>query len=482
MPNLKKNIVYSILLTASQVLFSLIILPYITRVLGPANIGRVAFTDSIAQYFIIFASLGIPIYGVREISRAKHDKALLSKLFFELMAILLIATGILVVIYVVLMFTVKEFRIDKQLFYLGLVQLFLSAFIFEWFFQGLENFKFIALRTFFVRLISTIAIIVFVKNKTDSTLYYGILTFTLLGNTILNLFSLPASTSMRLKGLDLKKHLKPIFTFFSTRFVTSVYVILLTVVLGFVSSKESVAFFSSAYKIYTVALTFIIAFSSVLIPRLSDYINRNMHAEGVSLVSKSLHVICSFGIPVVIGVIFFSGQIVHILLGDKFLAARTDLILLSPLILVISISNLFAMNVLTPRNKESKFLRATFLGMCVSLILMYLLLPGLHDVGASVTLLTTECFICVLLGYYSHEYLSGIKLNLRSIIFSLINSIVVFGLAGKFIALIKLAVVYQFIVAISLSSFIYIIIQLFFVKDTIAVEMAAIIKRKIIKR
>jgi O-antigen/teichoic acid export membrane protein len=69
-------------------MFSLVILPYITRVLGPVGVGRVAFVDNATQYFIIFASLGIPVYGVREVAKYKSDRKTLSRLFSELVVVL----------------------------------------------------------------------------------------------------------------------------------------------------------------------------------------------------------------------------------------------------------------------------------------------------------------------------------------------------------------------------------------------------------
>ena len=452
-------------------MFSLVILPYITRVLGPKGVGRVSFADSTTQYFIIFASLGIPVYGVREVARYKGDKKVLSRLFSELLVVLLLATVVLSLIYLILIYLVGDFRSDKDLFYLGVVQLVFSSFIFDWFYQGLENFKYIALRTFFIRLAATIAVMVVVKRSPDVFLYYGMLTVTVIGNSILNIFFISKFADFSFKELSIVRHLKPIFTFFSTRFVTSVYVILLTVVLGFVASKESVAYFSSSYRIYMVILAFVVAFSSVLIPRLSEYVYLNKHQEGIALISKSLGMIFSCGIPIVVAVIFFSKGIVLLLFGSKFLPARADLELLSPLILVISVSNVFAMNVLTPRGKEGQFLKATIAGMILSIVLMIVLLPTLSDKGAAITLLATECVVCLFLGYYSYQYLTDLKINVKIIFLNLLNAVVVFGLANRLMHFINLPFVYQFLLSAALSLFVYLVLQILVVNDPFVVRL-----------
>jgi O-antigen/teichoic acid export membrane protein len=460
-------------------MFSLVILPYITRVLGPTGVGRVSFADSATQYFIIFASLGIPVYGVREVARYKSDRKTLSGIFSELVIVLLISTIILAAIFFTLIALIPAFRNDKHLFYLGVVQLFFSAFLFDWFYQGLEDFKYIAIRSFLIRLLASIVVIFVVKKNSDVFLYYSILTVTVIGNAILNILYVPEFTGFSFKGLNIKRHLKPIFTFFSTRFVTSIYVILLTVVLGFVASKElgfvagneSVAFFSSSFKIYMVILAFVVAFSSVLIPRLSEYIFNNRHKEGISLISKSLGIIFSCGIPIVVALIFFSKGVVMLLFGERFLPARADLELLSPLILVISVSNIFAMNVLTPRGKEGQFLKATIAGMLVSIVLMIVLLPSLFDKGAAITLLATECVVCAFLGYYSYPYLTGLDISLKMIVLNLLSSLVIFGLAGKFMYLIHQPIIYQFLISAGISLIVYLVVQIGLVKEPLAIKL-----------
>jgi len=310
-----------------------------------------------------------------------------------------------------------------------------------------------------------------VKKSTDVFLYYGILTVTVIGNSILNIFFISKFVDFSFKDLSIVRHLKPIFTFFSTRFVNSVYVILLTVVLGFVASKESVAYFSSSYRIYMVILAFVVAFSSVLIPRLSEYVFLNKHQEGIALISKSLAMIFSCGIPIVVAVFFFSKGIVLLLFGSKFLPARADLELLSPLILVISVSNIFAMNVLTPRGKEGQFLKATIAGMIVSIILMFVLLPTLSDKGAAITLLATECIVCLFLGYYSYQHLTDLKLNVKLIFLNLLNAVVVFGLANRLMHFIDLPFIYQFLISAALALVVYLVLQIVVVNDPFAVRL-----------
>ena len=66
MPSIKINFLYKSALTVSTYVIGFITFPYITRVLGVENIGIVNYIDNLTNYFLLFATMGISILGVRE--------------------------------------------------------------------------------------------------------------------------------------------------------------------------------------------------------------------------------------------------------------------------------------------------------------------------------------------------------------------------------------------------------------------------------
>ena len=74
MPSIKKNFLYSSILTTANYIFPFLTYPYVSRVLGVNNIGICNFVDSIVNYFILFSMMGIGIVGIREIAKAKNEK------------------------------------------------------------------------------------------------------------------------------------------------------------------------------------------------------------------------------------------------------------------------------------------------------------------------------------------------------------------------------------------------------------------------
>ena len=90
--SLKFNSIVNITKTVLGIIFPLITFPYASRILGATGIGRVDYANSIANYFILFASLGISTYAIREGAKVRDDKEKLNQLATEVFVINSIST------------------------------------------------------------------------------------------------------------------------------------------------------------------------------------------------------------------------------------------------------------------------------------------------------------------------------------------------------------------------------------------------------
>lgn len=80
----KKNFIYSSLYQVLVLVLPLITTPYVSRVFGAENLGVYSSTNTIAQYFVIFAMLGLNNYGNRAVAMARDDKEELNAVFSEI--------------------------------------------------------------------------------------------------------------------------------------------------------------------------------------------------------------------------------------------------------------------------------------------------------------------------------------------------------------------------------------------------------------
>lgn len=401
MGSVQRNVVFNVALSLSQVLFPLLVFPYVSRVLGPQPIGEIAFVDSITQWCILGAALGIPIYGVREIAKVKHDKPKRSVLFSELLVLHVGTTSVMTAALIVSFHTVAAFMPYQTLFWVGTGILFLSASLLEWFFQGMGMFPYITIRAVLVRLVTTIAIFWLVRGPDDVTWYY-LLTFVGVAlNVVFNGWYARRFVRFSLRGIRIARHLRPLFYLSSFALVTSVYTLLDTAILGILADKTAVGYYSTALRLVKLVITMLVAVSTVMVATLSFSINQGNRAESVTLLRKSFSLTVLMGVPFSVGLCLVAPNAISLFAGNGFEPAAVALRFLAPTILAVGLSNVFGMQVLNTTNNESLFLRAALVGMAVSLVGNFLLIPWLQATGSAVANVLTEVVVCVLLAMFA---------------------------------------------------------------------------------
>jgi O-antigen/teichoic acid export membrane protein len=205
-----KNFFYTVLLSLVNLLFPLLSFPYASHVLGPEGIGSVQMAISFAQYFALFAALGIPIYGITEIARHKNHPENLSKAFSELTIIFFVASWLLFLVYLIIIYTVPFFQSHLRLYVLSGVLVLFSFTYTDWFFSGLEAFKNITLRSVVIKILALALLYLCVKSKMDYEPYLLIVVFSILGNQVLSFVMSLRITRLQFKQLQFKKHVKPL--------------------------------------------------------------------------------------------------------------------------------------------------------------------------------------------------------------------------------------------------------------------------------
>lgn len=182
--SIRNNFKYSLILTLSTYLVPLLVFPYISRVLGAERIGAIDTVDGIIDYLVLFSMMGMQALGIREIARHKDDKAELQSAFndlFWLNAITMVVA--LVILYFASCF-VPELQQRGRLLLIGSFKLVANLFWIEWFYRGLENFRYITIRSIIVRLLFVASVFIFVRDEGDFDIYYLLF----VGIVVLNAF------------------------------------------------------------------------------------------------------------------------------------------------------------------------------------------------------------------------------------------------------------------------------------------------------
>ncbi len=397
---MKKNYLYNLSLSVVNILFPILSFPYASRILGPAGIGKVQMISSFAQYFALIAALGIPIYGIQEIAKARHDKKKLSIVFSELMSIYFIASLLVSVCYTIIISLFPFFRSNLQLYYVAIILVLFGFSFIDWFYTGLEEFRILAIRSIIIKILALACLYLFVKTSNNYFVYLCITIFSLLGNNIISFSMLGKRTSLVFHQLNLKQHLKPLFYIFSTTMAASMYTILDTVLLGFLSNENAVGLYTAAIKLCKIALPFVTSLGIVLIPKLSKTVSENNMEEMQNLLDKSFHFISLFSIPTAMGLLILAPEFIDVFSGSKFHDAVTSMQILSLLPLLIGFGYFFAFQILVPLGKNREMFLSVVSGMCIGFLLNFLLVPSLKDQGAAIANVVSEIIITVLYFYF----------------------------------------------------------------------------------
>jgi O-antigen/teichoic acid export membrane protein len=405
--SVKNSVFYNVLLAISQVFFPLITFPYLARTLGPEHVGVLNFAESIAKYFVMLAALGIPIYGIREIAKVQNELKERTKIFAEIFTINLICTLGLSFLFLAAVFFIPQLNNEKVLFYWTIAYFFFQVFYLEWFFNGMNQFKFIAIRQFVIRFFFIIFVFVLIKSQFDYVNYMRMqfgLSVLLAAINFNNLSKHISFNKETFSNLDLRKHIKPLLYIFLTIFSISIYFSLDTILLGFLANNESVGYYSTALKLNKLIIAVFGAVTVAIFPSLINLYHSQQIEKFRELIRQVFFVLVSLSIPAIVIFISCAKEIVHVLFSQNFDRSILPLQITAPLILIVSLSSIFGFQVLSALAKDKQILYSAIIGMSVSVVLSILLVPSLMEVGEAITILVTELSVSVSFIYFTKKY------------------------------------------------------------------------------
>jgi O-antigen/teichoic acid export membrane protein len=394
--SLAVNALWNILRNSLNILFPLLTFPYISRVMGPENLGIANYVLSVVSYFTLFSTFGIPLYGTRELSKVKNDKERFNKLSNELFIISLVSSAIVFTLYIFLVFSIPQFSENKLLFIIAGFIIIFNAIGFEWLYQSLEEFSYITKRTIIVKLATLIFLFAFVRTEEDLIVYLILNVFSTVCPNIINLLYSKRYIKVNFfrRDYSFRKHLKPLLVFLSTSLVSSLYMSLDVVILGTITNNyESVGLYYTAVKINRLAITIFAAVSLVVIPRSSMLIENKSTFEYQKLIQRLFNLNLLFALPLVSFLIIFSADIIFILSGPLYKDAIPTMQLLTPIILIAAFTNLMYNQVLIPNNMERAVLITSIFAASSSIFLNLILTPILEYNGTAIATLVTELIV-----------------------------------------------------------------------------------------
>ena len=399
--SIKTNFIMNCALTLSSVVFPLISFPYVSRVLSPSGIGRVSFATSVISYFMMFAQMGIPTYGIRTCSKVRDNKRKLNTTVREILTINLILCVCVYAVFYILLFTVPRFNEDKILLIIVSLSIGFNALGVEWLYRALEEHSYISIRSIVFKFIALVLMLVLIRNSDDYLIYGALTIFAAVGSNVLNFINLRKHVDFKdCDQLNIFQHFKPISVFFGMSIAATIYSNMDTVMLGFMKTNDDVGFYNAAVKIKNVLVSVVTSLGAVLLPRASYYYENKLETEFFKITKKALNFVFISAGSLTVFFMMFSKESILALSGAQFESAIPAMVLIMPTLLLIGISNIIGLQMLVPMGKERLVLYSEIAGAVVNVIINTLLIPRMSSSGAAIGTVAAELVVVIVQVYY----------------------------------------------------------------------------------
>jgi O-antigen/teichoic acid export membrane protein len=465
--NTRQNLFYNVLLSVSGILIPLIVYPYVSRTLGVGNIGLINFVDSVINYFLVFSMMGIGIVGVREVAITKDNPNELNSVFSSLVGLNILFSSVVICALVLSLFLVPKFWDSRVLIIIGGVKLILNVFLIEWFFRGVQRFKYITLVTLSTKLIYVVSVFALVTNKESYIVFFSLTTGLIGINAFINWRYKRKFVSFYMDLVDMRRFLIPVLGYGAYGFLISMYTTFNVIYLGFTHGDSEVAYYTTAIKLYGVMIALFSAFTTVMLPKMSSLVASDKNHEFERMLKISFELLWTFAFPCVIIGEFYAPQLLFFLAGPGFEGALMPMRLLMPLVVIIGIEQILISQILMPLKNDKQVLLNSFIAAIISLIANLLIVDFMGSVGSSLVWLMAEMSVLLLSIYSVTRY----KLDFYS------NRVLVRHLVGSLpyvvicVSLSDVSNVFlQFSLLVSLSILYFLCFHLWFNKTEVIVS------------
>ncbi|KAF0507035.1 flippase [Pediococcus pentosaceus] len=403
-----KNYLYNASYQVFILLIPLITTPYLARVLGPTGVGINAYTNSIIQYFILFGSIGVNLYGNRQIAFVRDDRDKMTKTFYEIFLMRIMTITLAYAAFLIFLLLNGSYHV----YYLAQsISIIAAAFDISWFFMGVENFGVTVLRNFVVKIITLISIFTFVKSFDDLYIYIMILSLSLLiGNMTLFPNLRRYIGKVNFKNLKIWQHLKPSMVLFIPQIATQIYLVVNKTMLGSMTSVQSAGYFDQSDKMIKMILAIVTATGTVMLPHVANAFMKGEVEKTKQFLYNSFSFVTALSVPMMFGIAAVAQKFVPLFFTHKFLAVTPLMMIEAVVILLIAWSNALGTQYLLPTNQNSAFTKSVVLGAVVNIVVNIPLIMLWGALGATLSTVLSEVAVT---GY--QLYVLRRQVNYRSL-------------------------------------------------------------------
>ena len=388
------NIISLFTLKGAEYIISFITLPYLLRVLGPEKYGAIAFVQVIINYGVLLVDYGFNLTAPRDIARVeasdrpRHFSAIMGAKIAILTIILLIG---------IVIFSTIQTTLDIYLLVCMLPMLIGNVMFPIWYFQGIQQMKFITVFNIMARIVSVSGIFILVQSRDDylwaaflqsfTPLLAGIIAMLVLLKQNPSLFCLPSLVDIKEKlydGWDI---------FISTLFI-NLYTNSNIFILGLMTNDIVVGYYAAASKLVDAVKGLFSPISNAIFPHVSVLFKESKE-RAVNFLCSVLRIIGGLSFTISLLVFVFAEQIAGIVMGQGYEESIFILQIISFLPFIIGLSNIFGIQTMVAMGMKRVFSRILMLSALLNFILVFPFVYMWQEIGLAMTVVIVECFVTI---------------------------------------------------------------------------------------
>lgn len=395
MGDLKMKVLKNYLYNAGYQLLALIVplitAPYISRVLHPAGVGYNAYTNSIIQYFVLLADLGIAMYGQREIAYVRDDRQKMSQTFWEIQCLKFVTTTFAYFAFVIFLHVYDRYTVFLWIQSLNVIGAALDV---SWLYQGVEDFKRTVLRNTLVRLLSLALIFILIKNSHDVGLYIFIVGFSnVFGNLTLWPHLRYMLSPVKFNKLHIWHHLLPTVSLFIPQTAISIYLQLNKTMLGVMMGTKFSGFYQNADTLVKMILSLATSLGTVMLPHMSAAFMKGDKEKMHQMLYRSFDILSILAFAMTFGIAAVATKLAPFFFGKGFAPVGPATMIESIVIILIAWSNTIGQQYLVPTNQIKYYTISVVLGACFNFVANFVFINAWGLKGAMWSTVASELVV-----------------------------------------------------------------------------------------
>lgn len=421
------NAILNMLKQACSILFPLITFPYASRVLGVESYGKYSFSNSIVSYFVLLAGLGISTYAIREGARIRENEEKLSKFINEVFSINVVSSLLSIVLLTLLIIFWKKLHSYTMIIYIESLIIIFNMLGSDWINSIFEDYRYITIRYIIIQVLAIAPIFYFVNKPEDYLIYTFIIVLAGYGGNLVNILYIKKYVKRSFTWkLNLKRHMKPILILFSTMVAVRIYLSSDITMIGAITNNHETGVYGAVSKIYTMSKELINAITIVMVPRISNLLQKRKFDEYNKLASFTLNSLLTLILPITVGIVILSKDVIAIVNGKQYISGYLSLIVLCIALPFAVMSCFYSNAILVPNRKEKYFLISTSCAALINIGLNLIFITKIGMLGAAFTTLIAEIIVFIMVrGACVYQRLINVKYKFNNFISIILGTLLI---------------------------------------------------------